>query len=98
MTTRRSITGTGRPDFSRTSGSWRTWQWEPRFGSLLTGVVWPLSDCQSKPMGSHFGVGAPPLLVYFSKDWDVHWGYGVLTHGQVGGSFLELVPFLITIG
>ena len=23
----------------------------------------------------HFGVGAPPVLVYFSEDWDVHWGY-----------------------
>ena len=22
----------------------------------------------------HFGVGAPPLVVYFSGDWDVHWG------------------------
>ena len=26
-------------------------------------------------MGFHFGVGAPPILVYFSGDWDVHWGY-----------------------
>ena len=31
----------------------------------------------------HFGVGAPPILVYFSGDWDVHWGYCVLTHGHV---------------
>ena len=23
----------------------------------------------------HFGVGAPPILVYFCGDWDVHWGY-----------------------
>ena len=23
----------------------------------------------------HFGVGAPPILVYFIRDWDVHWGY-----------------------
>ena len=23
----------------------------------------------------HFGVGAPAILVYFSRDWDVHWGY-----------------------
>ena len=23
----------------------------------------------------HFGIGAPPILVYFSGDWDVHWGY-----------------------
>ena len=33
-------------------------------------------------MGSHFGVfGAPPILVYFRLDWDVHWGYELLTHG-----------------
>ena len=37
----------------------------------------------SKPMGSHFGVGAPPILVYVGGDWDVHWGYGVLTHGHM---------------
>ena len=28
-------------------------------------------------------VGAPPILVYFSGDWGVHWGYGILTHGHV---------------
>ena len=22
----------------------------------------------------HFGVGAPPNLVFFIGDWDVHWG------------------------
>ena len=32
---------------------------------------------------NHFGVGAPPILVYFSGDWDVHWGYGILTHGHI---------------
>ena len=26
-------------------------------------------------MESHFGAGAPPILVYFSGDWDVYWGY-----------------------
>ena len=31
----------------------------------------------------HFGVGAPPMLVYFSRDWDVHWGYGILNHGRM---------------
>ena len=31
----------------------------------------------------HFGIGAPPILVYFSGDWDVHWGYGGLTHGHM---------------
>ena len=28
----------------------------------------------SKPMGSHFGIGAPPILVYIRGDWDVHTG------------------------
>ena len=31
----------------------------------------------------HFGVGAPPILVYFSGDWDVDWGYGALTHSHM---------------
>ena len=31
----------------------------------------------------HFGVGAPPILDSFSGGWDVHWGYGLLTHGQM---------------
>ena len=31
----------------------------------------------------HFRVGAPLILIYFKGDWDVHWGYGRLTHGQV---------------
>ena len=28
-------------------------------------------------LGSHFGwwVNSPPIWVYFSWDWDVHWGY-----------------------
>ena len=35
------------------------------------------------PFWYHFGVGAPPKLVYFCGNWDVHWGYGLLTHGHV---------------
>ena len=31
----------------------------------------------------HFGVGAPPVLDYFTGHWDVDWGYGVLTHGHM---------------
>ena len=31
----------------------------------------------------HFGVGAPPILLYFSGDWDVYWGDVVLTHGHL---------------
>ena len=34
-------------------------------------------------VGSHSGAGAPPFFVYLSGDWDVHGGYGVLTHGQI---------------
>ena len=42
----------------------------------------------------HFGVGAPPILVNFSGVWDVHWGYGVLTHSHIhmclqGVSYLQ---------
>ena len=37
----------------------------------------------SKPMGSHFGIGAPPILVYCIGHFDVHW-YEILTHGHVG--------------
>ena len=36
--------------------------------------------CGSKPMVPFWG---PPILVYFSGDWDVHWGYGILTHGHM---------------
>ena len=45
----------------------------------------PLARCKSRApfkemavgqnQGYHFGVSAPPILVYFSGDWDVHWGY-----------------------
>ena len=33
----------------------------------------------------HFGVGEFPthFRTYFSGDWDVHWGYGILTHGHI---------------
>ena len=33
-----------------------------------------------------YRVGAPLILVYFSGDWDVHWGYRILTHGHIGTS------------
>ena len=35
--------------------------------------------------GSHSGVGAPPILVYLSGDWDVHWNYGILTRATWWG-------------
>ena len=40
----------------------------------------------------HFGVSARPILVYFTRDWDVHWGYGILTHGQVAEAGSVLNP------
>ena len=48
--------------------------------------------CGSKLMGSHFGLGAPPI-VHFRGDWD-HWGYGLLTHGQfnTGHHWLQSGP------
>ena len=52
----------------------------------LTQYLGLRGGCGSKPMVP-FGVGAPPILVYSTGDWDVHWGYGTLTHGQVIGCF-----------
>ena len=49
--------------------------------------IWPW---WSKPMGSHFQVGAPPIVDYFSGDWDARWGYGILTHGHLD---MGVVPF-----
>ena len=48
----------------------------------------------SKPMGSHFGVGGftTHFRTYFSGDCDVHWGYGLLTHGQVTLSITFWLP------
>ena len=36
-------------------------------------------------LGYDFGVGefTTHVRTYFSGDWDVRWGYGILTHGQV---------------
>ena len=30
---------------------------------------------KTKNQWCHFGVGAPPILVYFNANWDVQWGY-----------------------
>ena len=66
------------------------------------GLAWP---CSQMAVGQNQW---DPILVgrctthfrtYFSGDWDVHWGYGLLTHGQmvtsscfgVGFQFFELV-------
>ena len=45
------------------------------------GPKWNMAMVQNQSY--HFGIGAPPILVYSSGDWDVYWGYGVLTHGHM---------------
>ena len=44
------------------------------------GVSLPVFGMDKMAVGQnqwyHFGVGAPPILVYFSGDWDVHCKYG----------------------
>ena len=48
------------------------------------GGGWAKVGCGSKQMASHFGVYRCTTYfgTYFSGDWDVHWGYGILTHGK----------------
>ena len=56
---------------------WRSFQWNPPAkcngrgnpGTQVAVVV-------KTVLASHFGVGAPLILVYFSGDWDVDWGHG----------------------
>ena len=52
-----------------------------QFGAFPASSANPFG-CGSKPM-VQFGVGAPPILVYFSGYWNVHWGHGILTHGHL---------------
>ena len=56
-----------------------------RFGEDLGATVCDVGDVPAVGQNQwcHFGLGAPPILVYFSGDWDVHWGYGILTHGHL---------------
>ena len=70
-----------------------------RTGSLLDWVDHPLQmatytafSCSSGwskpmvPMGAQFGVGEfiTHFRIYFRGDWDVHWGYELLTHAHLG--------------
>ena len=43
----------------------------------------------------HFGVGAPHILVYFSGDWDVHWGYGMAIWHHFGGGLFSFAVRLL---
>ena len=60
--------------------------WQPLLPCpLLTSSGPKPRVCGSKPMGSHFEVAAPPILepILVGIESDVHWGYGLLTNGQV---------------
>ena len=61
-------------------------------GVLLLGCPTHFDMAMVQNQWYHFGIDAPPNLVYFSGDWDVHWGYGVLTHGHILSAFLGLFP------
>ena len=43
--------------------------------------MWPWL---SKPMVPSWGRCTTHFRTYFSGDWGVHWGYGILTHSHVG--------------
>ena len=60
----------------RSRPRWRLGLWERQVGGP-PGLDMAVGQNQWDPI---FGVGAPPILVYFSGDWDVHWGYRILTH------------------
>ena len=57
-----------------------------------SGNDWCIQMAVGQNKWYHFGVGAPPISEYFSGDWDVHWGYGLLTHGQIVASFWPATP------
>ena len=72
------------------NGAWSSGQ-PPR--SIQPAHIQPTFPTKNMAVGQnqwyHFGVGAPLILVYLcSGDWDVHWGYGVFTHGDITNGFL----------
>ena len=58
---------------------WKTQEW----GLLFLLFVGTHNMAVGQNQWYHSGVGAPPILVYFHGDWDVHWGYGILAHGHI---------------
>ena len=62
---------------------WASWRQAARFSwsrrRLLGGRIF---GCGLKPRVPFWG-RCTSILVYFSGDWDVYWGYGVLTHGHL---------------
>ena len=66
-------------------------------------------SCGCQNQWYQFGVGESTthFRTYFSGDWDVHWGYGILTHGLLGlrvsflkapkSRFLTLTPMFVYV-
>ena len=54
------------PAADGTPSPWRV------YGQLTGNVSLPYT---SEPIWLRVWAGAPPILAYFSGDWDVHWGY-----------------------
>ena len=43
-------------------------------GAQIDCAGWQLEMAMVQNQWYHFGIGAPPILVYLSGDWDVHLG------------------------
>ena len=62
---------------------------------LKSAVIWfNLGPYPNMAVGQNQGtilgsVNSPPILVYFSGDWDVHWWYGNSTQGHICGLFIK---------
>ena len=55
---------------------------------LLQNIVY---CCGSRPMVPFWGRCTTHFRTYFSGDWDVHWGYGILTHGHISPVVLKAI-------
>ena len=58
----------------------RQLRWPPSILNKQTSPLTSIILAVGQNQWYHFWVGAPPILVYFSWDWDVHWGYEHLSH------------------
>ena len=67
-----------------------SWQHCLEEDSLTSAKVWRFWEtgqlgCGSKPMVPFLGRCTTHFRIYFSGDWDVHGGYGILTHDHLIG-------------
>ena len=86
---RRSSRGSGTALARRLAGGWRERHVDGSVSHKAVGV----GQYQWDPI--LVGRRTTPFRTYFSGDWDVHWGYGILTHGHMGVIFFrEEVPSL----